>query len=608
MQDKTLRTIGASVVLIGVAIAAVAQVAAQEAEPAEIVAVEPTTAPSGKADTTHPDSEPTTTQPEPFVYRVGVLSGVTTDNFWAFYGEQPSTWNSYILGPTKPALFTFDASVGSLRPELAAAEIKPVFNKEGWRVRVELNRGLEWSDGTPITAHDMVFTFETVRALELGGSWVEAFPATIVSMHADADHSLRIEFTERPQLSVWPHGVGLAPIMARHVWEDIVADGDTAGLYAHPGHEDVGGGPLALVAVSESLAISNANPGYPFGSTPDVVEYHVYADEAAAVAALGGGEIDSVLTPKGLTLEHLETIESDPGVEVVENPGNGIRYLGFNLNRDPMSEQAFRTALALLVEREHLAESIPQAGEAAWALIPEANSRWFDPEVASETESRYTGELSARLQTALEGLVAAGYGWSSPPSIGEAGELVAGEGLTIDGRAPQPLTILTPGDTYDPARPDYVQEIADTLAILGFDARPVETDFDTVVDLAFTPGEDGALHYDMYLLGWTLGNPALPGYYRALFASGGAMNNTGYSSESFAKALESYEDAFTTDAAHEALWEMERALSVDLPYLLLYTNQITEVYRSDRVSFDIGESLGGLQARFGGIWDVRPTD
>ncbi|MGH3649106.1 MAG: ABC transporter substrate-binding protein, partial [Acidimicrobiia bacterium] len=514
--------------LVGVAVAAVAQVA-QEPDPVQIVAVDPTTAPTEAAGTTDPGLQPSTTQPEPFVYRVGVLSGVTTDNFWAFYGEQPSTWNSYILGPTKPALFTFDATGGSLRPELAAEETKPVFNKEGWRVRVELNPRLEWSDGTPITAHDLVFTFDTVRSLGLGGSWADAFPATIESMHADADHSLRVEFTERPQLSVWPHGVGLAPIMARHVWKDVVAAGDAAALYAHPGDGDVGGGPLTLIAASESLAISNANPGYPFGTTPDVVEYHVYADEATAVAALAEGEIDSVLTPKGLTLEHLETIESDPSVEVVESPGNGIRYLGFNLDRDPMSDQAFRTALALLVEREHLAASIPQAGEAAWALIPEANSRWFDPQVASETESRYTGELTARLQTALEGLVAAGYAWASPPSIGEEGTLVAGVGLTIGGRAPQPLTILTPGDTYDPARPDYAQEIADTLAILGFDARPVVTDFDTVVDLAFTPGEDGALHYDMYLLGWTLGNPALPGYYRALFASGGAMNNTGYS-------------------------------------------------------------------------------
>jgi hypothetical protein len=111
----------------------------------------------------------------------------------------------------------------------------------------------------------------------------------------------------------------------------------------------------------------------------------------------------------------------------------------------------------------------------------------------------------------------------------------------------------------------------------------------------------------MYLLGWTLGNPALPGYYGALFAKDGPMNNTGYASTEFAEALDSYEAAYTTEDAFDALWEMERTLAVDLPYLLLYRDQITEAFRSDRVSFDVEQSLGGLQARLGGIRDVQPN-
>jgi ABC-type transport system substrate-binding protein len=110
----------------------------------------------------------------------------------------------------------------------------------------------------------------------------------------------------------------------------------------------------------------------------------------------------------------------------------------------------------------------------------------------------------------------------------------------------------------------------------------------------------------MYMLGWTLGSPALPGYYRPLFATDGVMNNTGYSSEAFTKALDAYENAFSAEAARDALWVMEETLSIDLPYLPLYTPQITEIYRSDRVRFDIDARFGGLQARLGGIGDVRP--
>jgi peptide/nickel transport system substrate-binding protein len=425
-------------------------------------------------------------------------------------------------------------------------------------------------------------------------------------MHAEGDHHVRIEFSERPQLGVWPHGVGLAPIMAEHVWRDHGA-ASAADLFDKSGSGDVGGGPLVIATVSESTVISRGNDGYPLATPPEIIEYRVFADEDEAVAALRRGEIDSVMTPKGLTDQHVAQIDSDPGVSVIDNPANGVRYLGFNLDRYPMADQQFRTALALLVERGALADAISPGGAPAWSLVPEANARWFDPSAAADNRGLFEGTLAVRLDTAIEGLSAAGYEWEKAPVVGSDGKLVPGSGLTIDGLTPQPLTILTPGDAYDPARPRYVEKIAETLNALGFDARPVETDFDTVVDLAFTPGEDGALHYDMYLLGWTLGNPALPGYYGALFATDGPMNNTGYASTEFAEALDSYESAYTPDDAFDALWEMERTLAVDLPYLLLYRDQITEAYRSDRVSFDLDQSLGGLQARLGGIRDVQPN-
>jgi ABC-type oligopeptide transport system substrate-binding subunit len=85
------------------------------------------------------------------------------------------------------------------------------------------------------------------------------------------------------------------------------------------------------------------------------------------------------------------------------------------------------------------------------------------------------------------------------------------------------------------------------------------------------------------------------------------MNNTGYSSKAFNAALRSYENAFDNEDALTALWKMERVLANDLPYLPLYTSEITEAYRADRVSFDTGATLGGLHARLGGIWDVAPA-
>ncbi|MBW3667363.1 MAG: hypothetical protein KY394_07190 [Actinobacteria bacterium] len=605
MPDKSLRAIGAAVVIASLAVAAFVQID-RRGGPDEIVIADPEPTPEASQGGPGPETAAADLPQEPFVYRLGILAPVSTDNFWKFYGEEPSVWNAYILGPTKPALYAADPSDGSLRPELAADAVSPTFDAEGWRVRVTLSEEMAWSDGAPITAHDMVFTYETVRALGLGGSWADAFPTTIESMHADARYELRIEFTERPGLAVWPHAIGLAPVMPAHIWEEAAAGaGDAAALYSHPGSIDVGGGPLALTESSDRLAVSVPNPGYPHRVRPDRIEYHAYEDEASAVAAVAAAEIDSILSPKGLAEAQMQTVARDPDIGVAQSPANAVRYLGFNLNRPPMSDHAFRSALAHLLDREKLAEEIPGAAEPAYAFVGPANEPWYDEEKARVIASRYQGSLAARLDNALTALRAAGYGWASEPTIGPDGGVVPGAGLTIKGAPPAILTILTSGDAYDPSRPAYAEEIAEVLGWLGFDARPVETDFDSVVDLAFTPGEAGTLQYDMYLLGWTLGNPTLPGHYRALFAPEGELNNTGYRSDVFAGQLAAYESARHRDEALEALWAMEATLAEDLPYLLLYTSQITEIYRIDRVAYGLEAGLGGLQGRLGAIGDVR---
>lgn len=592
--------------LFGIAVAAIMQVG-PDGDPSAIAYVPEDLDPSSTLESLSPDDSGSTAEPAPFIYRVGMLAGVTTDNFWAFYGGEASVWNAYILGPTKPALYALDSTDGSLKPDLAAAEAVPMAEDQGWSVTVRLNEDLAWSDGVSITARDMVFTFETVRSLGLGGSWSEAFPNNVSAMSADGDYELRIEFTERPTLAVWPHGPGFAPIMSAHVWRPLVEGIEQADLYALAGSTDVGGGPLTLDGITDSLITSVANPGYPDSNTPDVVEYHIYGDESEAVLALGEGHIDTILSPKGLTDEHFEVLPSDSPVVVERSPANGIRYLGFNLDREPMSDSAFRSALALLLDREGLAASNPSGGVVAQSFVSQFNERWYDPKSVDNNASRYGGDLEARLDRALIGLRQVGYTWAVEPVVSGDGDLVAGTGLEIRGLAPAPLTILTSGDAYDSSRPLYAAEIAETLAWLGFEVRPVETDFDSVVDLTFTPGEDGVLHYDMYLLGWSLGSPALPAYYRLLFAADGVINNTGYSSEIFDHQLETYESSYVFEKARESLWAMESTLAADLPYLLLYTSEITEAYRSDRVVYGIKASLGGIQGRLGGIGDVTPV-
>jgi ABC-type transport system substrate-binding protein len=423
-------------------------------------------------------------------------------------------------------------------------------------------------------------------------------------MEAVSDNELRIEFTGQPGLGLWPYGLGLAPIMPSHVWAGYSdAAGSAEELYAldDPG---VSGGPLQVVSVVEDRIEAVANPGYPHGDVSGVV-YTIFPDEQTAVGAVKAGTVDTILDPNGLSAGGVSALSGTSGVAIERSPANSVRYLGFNLTRDPMSQPAFRSGLALLLDRGAMTETLTGEAQTAYTMLSSANASWFDEAQAGVIATPYTRSLEERLSEAVAGLQGAGYAWETPPAVIE-GVVTPGTGLMIDGVPPAPLTILTPGDEYDPARPDYTTRIEATLETLGFDARPVVTDFDTVVDLAFSKDEAGARQYDMYVLGWTLGNPVLPDYHRWMFATGGAANSTGYSAPDFDAELAAYQSAAAPEEAKSALWAMEQAVARDLPYLVLYHPEIIEAYRSDRVIFGEHGVLGGIQGRLGGLEDLSP--
>jgi ABC-type transport system substrate-binding protein len=601
LRDKTFRTIGATAVLLGIAVAAMAQVGSDVEAPTQIGA--PTGTDVG------PPSLPgsSTSIDQPFDYRVGLLVGLSTTNFWEYVAIEPTAWNSYVLGPTKPALYgigTGNELVGELAGE--SSPPLPTSSEDGWQVQLELGGTIAWSDGEPVTTADVVYTFETVRRLGLGGGWADAFPAEIDEMVADSDTELTIEFSEQPGLGVWPYGVGMAPIMPAHVWAPLTAAINQPGqLFALDGAEDVSGGPLQIVNITDEVIEAVANSGYS-GPGFDTVTYTIFEDEAAAIGALGEGTIDMILDPNGLSRSAVDLLDDTGGVTLARSPANSVRYLGFNLTRGPMSEPAFRHSLALLLDRERAATTLLDGAAAAYTVLSPANARWFEQERADSIAAPYLADLEGRLTSALSQLEAAGYAWDIPPAVVD-GVLSEGVGLGIDGQTPAPLTILTPGDEYDPARQEYTQMIETTLELLGFDVRPVVTDFDTVVDLAFTENDAGQRQYDMYVLGWTLGNPAHPDYYQPLFAGNGAANSTGYSDRDFDADVARYEAATDPDAARAALWEMEQTLARNLPYLVLYHPDIVEAYRSDRIQFGQMSGLGGIQGRLGGLADVYPA-
>ncbi|MDP8957724.1 MAG: ABC transporter substrate-binding protein, partial [Actinomycetota bacterium] len=161
------------------------------------------------------------------------------------------------------------------------------------------------------------------------------------------------------------------------------------------------------------------------------------------------------------------------------------------------------------------------------------------------------------------------------------------------------LEILAPGPAYDPLRATYSIWIESWLNDLGFPARANPTDFNAIVDAVFPT--TGVPDFDMYILGWSLGNPAAPDFYDAFFHSrnileeSGGNNNMGYNSEEFDQVANQLLAAQEQEEAADLVWEAERIIAQDLPYIVLFDTGILEFYRNESLDYPFTETLSGLQ-------------
>ena len=180
-----------------------------------------------------------------FFTRLSVLLGLTlalnacggnTDNsqdsstLKLLYWQAPTILNPHLSTGFKDAeaaritlepLASFD-NEGELIPFLAA-EIPTTENggvaADGKSVTWKLKQNVKWSDGTPFTAEDVVFTYEFLSNPKVGAVSAGTYEV-VESVEAIDDYTVKINFKEvNPAWSlVFVGGEGM--ILPKHVYQD----------------------------------------------------------------------------------------------------------------------------------------------------------------------------------------------------------------------------------------------------------------------------------------------------------------------------------------------------------------------------------------------------
>ncbi|HMD87857.1 MAG TPA: ABC transporter substrate-binding protein [Anaerolineaceae bacterium] len=375
-----------------------------------------TTAPAMPAATTAPAAPAPTTAPAPTQAATSSVPTNLPRNQTLFVSGAAwgpaSTWNPFqtgnlantsgTVGLVYETLFSFDPLSGKLSPFLAASGT--------WTnpttYDVVLRPGLTWSDGQPLTADDVVFTFtlgKTNTALWFSSLWTSQGLANITS--ADATH---VEFTfTSPIYQEWDFNLYNIPIVPKHIWSTMSADEIATGTNANP----VGSGAYLYLATGQDRNVWQRNDnwwGIKVFGTP-APKYIVDIRTSSNNVALGmvlQGQLD-------LSNNFLPGVASlvDNGYAGTYFPkapymlAANTAYLAMNLTMKPLDDPAFRKALAYAID-------VPTIVQKAYAnLVTASTPGGLLPGLSQYDDAAVQKSLGYHFDTATakKMLAAAGY-------------------------------------------------------------------------------------------------------------------------------------------------------------------------------------------------------
>jgi peptide/nickel transport system substrate-binding protein len=274
-----------------------------------------------------------------------------------------------------PGLTTVDTDDGA--PALELAESMVQLDELTWEVTVRADA--RFSDGEPVTADDVVWTYQQLLAPGSESAYAKPF----------RERFTRIEKMDGRRVRF--HLVGPLATFRTDVDIGILASHAAGPDGRFPGGRVIGAGPYRLVSFDPERVQLEANPHY-FGDLPKTpkVDVRVVRDQSARMIMLVGGSAD--LTQNAARLDLVDDVAARWRVELDSGPSSILSYLMMN-NDDPvMKDVRVRQAIALAIDREPIiAAKFGGRAVLATGLLPPGHwayaaavPRWnHDPERAA---------------------------------------------------------------------------------------------------------------------------------------------------------------------------------------------------------------------------------
>ena len=317
-----------------------------------------------------------------------------------------------------------------------ATDVQASDNGLTWTVKIRDD--VKFTDGQPLTASDVAFTYNTVKA----ASSVNDF--TMLD-YAEATDDTTVVFHMVTPFSIWPYTMAIVGIVPEHAYD--------AATY---GSNPIGSGRYILKQWDKGQqVILEANPDY-YGEAPKLKQVTIlFMEEDAAFLAVQAGQVDLAYTsatysdqsPAGYSLAAYDS---------VDNRGFNLPVIEGTLTGDVL----VRRAINIGVDRQEMIDNVLNGyGTPAYSVCDQMP--WYNP--ASQVD--YDPEGAAAL-------------------LDEAGWTMGSDGVREKDGVKAELNLLYP--TSDSVRQALCADFANQLGELGISCTMEGVGWDTAYDRAQT--------------------------------------------------------------------------------------------------------------------------
>jgi len=379
-------------------------------------------------------------------------------------------------------------------------------SEDGMTWTVRIRDDVSFTDGEPLTAEDVAFTYNTVKE----SSSVNDFTMLKEAVAAD---DTTVEFHMEKPYSIWPYTMAIVGIMPEHAYGPDYGE--------HP----IGSGRYIMKQWDKGQQIIfEANPDY-YGEAPKMKQVTVvFMDEDAAYAAAMAGQVDLAYTAASYSDQTIEGYQL-LSFETVDNRGFNLPAVpastdadGNAVGNDFTGDVRVRRAINIGIDRKEMIDNVLNGhGTEAYSICDKMP--WYN----DEAQVSYDPEQAAAL-------------------LDEAGWLTGSDGIREKEGVRAELNILY--SSGDSVRQALAADTQNQLKKLGIDASIEGVGWDT----AYTRAQAEPLMW-----GWGAHTPMeLYNIYHTL--EGKSAEYSPYSNETVDRYMDEALAATTLEDSYE-LWK-----------------------------------------------------